>query len=62
LDRQNYWSGLFAGGIMGVILGMFFTAHHRPERKLMLPSGEIGTRARRVMRGISRGMGDMLRR
>jgi hypothetical protein len=62
LDRQNYWSGLFAGGIMGVILGMFFTARHRPERKLLMQSGEIGTRARKVMHGISRGMGDMLRR
>jgi hypothetical protein len=47
---------------MGVILGMFFTARHRPERKLLMQSGEIGNRARRVMHGISRGMGDMLRR
>jgi hypothetical protein len=62
LDRQNYWSGLFAGGIMGVILGMFFTTRHRPERKLLMQPGEIGSRARKVVHGISRGMGDMLRR
>jgi len=62
LNRQNYWSGLFAGGIMGVILGMFFASRHRPQQKLLMQSGEIGNRARKVMRGISRGMGDMLRR
>jgi hypothetical protein len=61
LNRQSYWSGLFAGGIMGVILGMFFASNHRPQRKLLMQSGEIGDRARKVMRGISRGMGDMLR-
>ena len=62
MNRQNYWSGLFAGGIMGVMLGMFFASRHRPERKLLMQSGEIGDRARKVMRGISRGMGDILSR
>jgi hypothetical protein len=46
---------------MGVILGMFFASHHRPQRKLLMQSEELGDRARKVMRGISRGMGDMLR-
>ncbi|MGD0621667.1 MAG: hypothetical protein ABSA82_04280 [Thermacetogeniaceae bacterium] len=62
MNRQNYWNGLFAGGIMGVILGMFFASRYRPQRKLLMQSGEIGDRARKVIRGISRGMGDMLRR
>ncbi len=62
MNRQNYWSGLFAGGIMGVVLGVLFASRHRPQRKLLMQPGEIGDRARKVMRGISRGVGDALRR
>lgn len=61
MSRQGYWNGLLAGGLMGAILGMICASRHQPHRKLMI-SGDMGDRARKVMRGISRGMGDMLRR
>jgi hypothetical protein len=46
---------------MGMVLGMFFASRQQPQRKALLQTGEITGRARKVMRGISRGMGDMLR-
>ncbi len=62
MNNRSYWSGLLAGGLMGAILGMVVSSHQIPHRRLMMGSGEVGDRARKVMRGISRGMGDMLRR
>lgn len=62
MNNRSYWSGLLAGGLTGAILGMVFSARHQPHRKLMMQSGEMGERAKKVMRGLSRGMGDMLRR
>lgn len=62
MNNRSYWSGLLAGGLMGAILGMAVSSRQIPHRKLMINSGEMGDRARKVMRGISRGMGDMLRR
>ena len=43
MNRQNYWSGLFAGGIMGVVLGMLFASRHRPQRKLLMQRGRSAT-------------------
>ena len=62
VNNRSYWSGLLAGGLMGAILGMAISSRQKPPRKLMMQSGEIGDQARKVMHGISKGMGDMLRR
>jgi len=60
--RRSYFNGLLAGGLMGAILSLMFTSRRKPNRKLMVKSDEVGNRARKVFRGISRGMMDMLRR
>ncbi|MGD0153635.1 MAG: hypothetical protein ABSC17_07725 [Thermacetogeniaceae bacterium] len=62
MNNRSYWSGLLAGGLVGAILGMVVSSRQMPHRKLMTNSGEMSDRARKVMRGISRGMGGMLRR
>ncbi|NPV28452.1 MAG: hypothetical protein HPY58_02120 [Firmicutes bacterium] len=62
MARRGYFSGLLTGGLMGAILSLMFTSRRKPNRKLMARSGEVGNRAKKVFRGISRGMMDMLRR
>lgn len=62
MNNRSYWSGLLAGGLMGAILGMAISSRQKPHRKLMMQPGEIGDQARKVMNGISKGMGEMLRR
>ncbi len=62
MNSRGYWSGLLAGGIIGAFLGMLFVSRNQPYRKLLTQDGEMGVRARKVWRGLSRGMGDMLRR
>jgi hypothetical protein len=60
LSRQGYWNGLLAGGLVGALLGIIYASNHQPQRKLII-SGDASDRARKVMRGISRGVGEMLR-
>jgi gas vesicle protein len=62
MNNRSYWSGLLAGGIMGAFVGLLLASRSQPQRKLLLQSGEMGARARKVWHGLSRSMGDMLRR
>ncbi|HHW41154.1 MAG TPA: hypothetical protein GXX19_08400 [Syntrophomonadaceae bacterium] len=62
MQRRSYFSGLLTGGLMGAIAGLLFATRPKAQRKLMMRPGQMGDRARRVFRGISRGMLEMLRR
>ncbi|AFV11929.1 putative membrane protein [Thermacetogenium phaeum DSM 12270] len=61
LTKRNYFSGLLTGGIVGAILGIFFSSRNgAPRKTLIFP--QVGERARRVLHGVSRGMLEMMRR
>ncbi len=62
MGKRGYFSGLLTGGLMGAIFGLMFSSRQRSGRKMMVRSDEVGNRAKKVFRGISRGMIDMLRR
>lgn len=62
MAKRNYFNGLVTGGFLGAVLGAIFTARQSPNRKLMVQSHQIGDNAKRVMRGISRGVLEMMRR
>lgn len=60
MQKRGYFSGFLTGGIMGAVLGLFFASRHKSNK---LSSDVImGSRARKVFKGISRGMIEMLRR
>lgn len=60
--KRSYFNGLLTGGFVGAILSMIVSSRQKPQRKLMLRPGKMGDQAKRVFRGISRGMVEMLRR
>lgn len=64
MTRRGYFNGLLTGGLMGAIFGLMFASRQKPNRKLVLRagSGHVRDRAKKVFRGISRGMVEMLRR
>lgn len=61
LTKRGYLNGLLTGGFMGAILGMVFASRKGMPGKMMI-SRQMGERARRVLRGVSRGMLEMMRR
>lgn len=62
MAKRNYFNGLITGGFLGSVLGAIFTSRQKPSRKLLGKSHQIGDNAKRVLRGISRGMLEMKRR
>jgi len=58
LAKRSYLSGLVTGGLLGAVLGAFISSRQSDERKAQ----EMGESARRVLRGISIGMLEMMRR
>ncbi len=61
MTKRNYLNGLLTGGVVGAILGIFFSSRKETPRKMLI-SRQVGERARRVLRGVSRGMLEMMRR
>lgn len=59
--KRGYLNGLLTGGFMGAILGAVFGSRKKPSRKMM-SSDELGERARRALRDLSRDVSDMMRR
>lgn len=47
---------------MGAIAGLVWASRSKAPRKLMIRPGQMGDRARKIFRGISRGMLEMMRR
>lgn len=59
MAKRSYLSGLVTGGLLGTVLGAFISSRQGNE---MRKTQEMGESARRVLRGISRGMLEMMRR
>lgn len=62
MPRRGYFNGLLTGGLMGAIAGFVWATRSKATRKLNLRPGLMGDRARKIFRGISRGMLEMMRR
>jgi len=58
LAKRSYLSGLVTGGLLGAVLGAFISSRQSEVSRAQ----EMGENARRVLRGISRGMLEMMRR
>ncbi len=59
MAKRSYLSGLVTGGLLGAVLGAFISSRQGND---MRKAEEMGESARRVLRGISRGMLEMMRR
>lgn len=62
MAKRNYFNGLVAGGVLGALLGAIYISRQDSNRKFTEQSRQIGDNAKRVLRGISRGMLEMTRR
>lgn len=65
MAKRNYLSGLVAGGVLGALLGTIYVSRQDPGDKFdkfNLQSLQIGDNAKRVLRGVSRGVLEMTRR
>ncbi|HHY29743.1 MAG TPA: hypothetical protein GX520_03515 [Syntrophaceticus sp.] len=62
MAKRNYFNGLITGGFLGALLGSFFASRQTPNRKALLQSRRVGDNTMRVLRGISRGVMEMMRR
>lgn len=58
MAKRSYLSGLVTGGLLGAVLGAFISSRQSEVSRAQ----EMGENARRVLRGISRGMLEMMRR
>lgn len=61
LAKRGYLNGLLTGGFMGAILGAVFGSRKKPPKK-MISSNQVGERARKALRNLSRGVSEMMRR
>ena len=59
MAKRSYLSALVTGGLLGAVLGAFISSRQGNE---MRKTQEMGESASRVLRGISRGMLEMMRR
>lgn len=62
MAKRNYFNGLVAGGVLGALLGAIYISRQDSNRIITKQSRQIGNNAKRVLRGISRGMLEMTRR
>jgi len=62
LAKRNYFNGLITGGFLGALLGSVLNSRRESDRRLLGHSRQFGDHARRVLRGISRGVLEMMRR
>jgi hypothetical protein len=62
LAKRNYFNGLVVGGVLGALLGAIYISRQDSNRIITKQSRQIGNNAKRVLRGISRGMLEMTRR
>ncbi|KUK30975.1 MAG: hypothetical protein XD63_1769 [Thermoanaerobacterales bacterium 50_218] len=60
--KRNYFTGLVTGWFVGAMLGMLFASRRRTDWGMLAGSRKMQDRARKVFRGISRGMMEVLRR
>lgn len=60
MAKRNYINGLVAGGVLGAVLGAIFSSRQQPDG--MVQPRQMGDNAKRVLRGLSRGMLEMMRR
>lgn len=62
MAKRNYFNGLVVGGVLGALLGAIYISRQDSNRIITKQSRQIGNNAKRVLRGISRGMLEMTRR
>lgn len=60
MAKRSYINGLVTGGLLGAVLGAFYLFRQEPNS--LRRSQQMGDNARRVLRGISRGVLEMMRR
>ncbi|MGB9792752.1 MAG: hypothetical protein ACPLTR_09285 [Thermacetogeniaceae bacterium] len=62
MAKRGYFSGLITGGLVGAIAGLVWASRTRTKPRTLLTSRQMGDRAKKIFRGISRGMLEMMRR
>lgn len=64
--NKSFFRGILAGSILGAIVGMFSAPQKKLVREsapqIMESSVKMRNGARRVFKGISKGMSDMMKR
>jgi len=61
--RMGFWRGIIAGGVLGALLGMLFTPQKsgRQQRFWVIRGmKQPDSRTRRIIRGVSRSVGDFI--
>ncbi len=61
--RKSFLNGLFAGGLIGAILGLFVLPQRQPEyrKKILGKTRTIKNTARKVMKDVSNGIDNLIK-
>jgi len=54
--RSEFWRGLITGGVIGTVIGLALY-----QRNVPWTGRRVGSRAQRVIRGVSRTVNDLVR-
>lgn len=58
---RGFWRGVITGGLFGAAMGMYLLPHHQEaQRAIMRGTGMAGKRARKMIRGVSRTVSDLM--
>ncbi|HHY37047.1 MAG TPA: hypothetical protein GX518_05080 [Firmicutes bacterium] len=61
---RGFWQGLLLGGLAGIVVGVMAAPRLQEEMKdpLLKKGGQLGTLARRALRGVQENVSEMWQR
>ncbi|ATW23972.1 YtxH domain-containing protein [Candidatus Formimonas warabiya] len=63
--NRSFFRGILAGSIIGTVIGMFSAPQMKPMpenvRKMMDDPGKIQNRAKKVLKGLSKGVSEIIK-